>query len=169
MIDLKNRRINELTGNVILNDNSILELMYQGKEAIGLIAEDSEEINLFNKNARIFDKDECLISTKDNSNIDTSWNIPEKYKSLDLMNFLLSKCSSETEKKRVEYEYKKYEEFNLIDMLKFFVYLVDVMREHEILWGVGRGSSVSSYILYLIGIHRINSIKYDLNFDDFIK
>lgn len=169
MIDLKNRRINELTGNVILNDNSILELMYQGKEAVGLIAEDSEEINLFNKNARIFDKDECLISTKDNSNIDTSWNIPEKYKSLDLMNFLLSKCSSETEKKRVEYEYKKYEEFNLIDMLKFFVYLVDVMREHEILWGVGRGSSVSSYILYLIGIHRINSIKYDLNFDDFIK
>jgi len=49
------------------------------------------------------------------------------------------------------------------------IYFVDTLRKHNILWGVGRGSSVSSYILYLIGIHRIDSIKYNLNIGEFLK
>ena len=32
------------------------------------------------------------------------------------------------------------------------------MRENNIVWGVGRGSPVASYVLFLIGVHRINSI-----------
>jgi DNA polymerase III alpha subunit len=48
-------------------------------------------------------------------------------------------------------------------------YLVDLMREHNIVWGVGRGSSVSSFVLFLIGIHRINSIYYGLDVEEFLK
>jgi len=48
-------------------------------------------------------------------------------------------------------------------------YLVDLMRENNIVWGVGRGSSVSSFVLFLIGIHRINSIYYDLDVEEFLK
>ena len=35
--------------------------------------------------------------------------------------------------------------------------------------GVGRGSSVASYILYLIGVHRIDSIKYNLDWKEFLR
>jgi DNA polymerase III alpha subunit len=48
-------------------------------------------------------------------------------------------------------------------------YLVDFMRENKIVWGVGRGSSVASYVLYLIGVHKIDSIQYDLDWTEFLR
>ena len=48
------------------------------------------------------------------------------------------------------------------------VYLVDYMRDNNILWGVGRGSS-ASYVLYLIGIHKINSIQFGLDWREFLR
>jgi DNA polymerase III alpha subunit len=43
------------------------------------------------------------------------------------------------------------------------------MRKHNIVWGVGRGSSVASYVLYLIGVHKINSMYYDLDIEEFLR
>jgi DNA polymerase III alpha subunit len=57
----------------------------------------------------------------------------------------------------------------MFTLLKYLKYLVDTMRTHNIVWGVGRGSSVASFILFLIGIHRINSLHYDLSIDEFLK
>jgi len=34
---------------------------------------------------------------------------------------------------------------------------------------VGRGSSVASYCLYLLGVHKINSLKFDLDIKEFLK
>ena len=53
--------------------------------------------------------------------------------------------------------------------LGFLIYLIDLMRTNNIVWGVGRGSSVSSYILYLIGVHKVNSILYKLDINDFLR
>jgi len=49
------------------------------------------------------------------------------------------------------------------------IYIVDMMRKNNLVWGVGRGSSVASYVLYLIGIHKIDSLKYNLNIEEFLK
>ena len=57
----------------------------------------------------------------------------------------------------------------MIDLLCYLKYLVDTMREHNIVWGVGRGSSVASYCLYLLGVHKIDSIKYELDIREFLK
>jgi DNA polymerase III alpha subunit len=48
-------------------------------------------------------------------------------------------------------------------------YIVDTLRKNQIVWGVGRGSSVASYALYLIGVHKIDSVKYDLPIGEFFK
>jgi DNA polymerase III alpha subunit len=88
---------------------------------------------------------------------------------MDIEVYLFDKCSSDDERSRVEYELKLFKEKNLYMILKLMVYIVDTMREHNVLWGVGRGSSVASYVLYLIGVHRINSIKYDLDIHEFLK
>jgi len=56
-----------------------------------------------------------------------------------------------------------------LDVLRTMVYIVDTLEANNIPWGVGRGSSVSSYILYLIGVHDINPIKYRLDWREFLR
>ena len=62
-----------------------------------------------------------------------------------------------------------YEERGLYPLLKHLLFLVDHFRKNNIVWGVGRGSSVASFVLYLIGIHKVNPLKYDLDIKDFLK
>jgi DNA polymerase III alpha subunit len=62
-----------------------------------------------------------------------------------------------------------FQERDLFLLLKQLKYIVDTWRKNNIVWGVGRGSSVASYVLYLIGVHKINSIYYDLNIEEFLK
>jgi DNA polymerase III alpha subunit len=57
----------------------------------------------------------------------------------------------------------------MFDLLFYLKYLVDTLRENKVLWGVGRGSSVASYVLYLIGVHKIDSLKYNLDIAEFLK
>lgn len=97
------------------------------------------------------------------------WNIPDEFKELDIRGMLLGLCSTDEETKRVEKELRMYEERDLLPLLRFLVFLVDHMREHNIVWGVGRGSSVASYCLYLLGVHKIDSIKYELPIEEFLK
>ena len=66
-------------------------------------------------------------------------------------------------------ELTEYDRRNMFDLLKYMVYLVDFMREHNIVWGVGRGSSVSSYVLYLIGVHKVDSCQFDLDYHEFMR
>jgi DNA polymerase III alpha subunit len=71
--------------------------------------------------------------------------------------------------RRMAEELAAYEERGLIDLLRYMIYLVDFMRENNIVWGVGRGSSVASYVLYLIGVHRIDSVHYGLDWREFLR
>ena len=43
------------------------------------------------------------------------------------------------------------------------------LHDKNVLWGVGRGSSVASYALFLIGVHKIDSVKYDLDWREFLR
>ena len=95
--------------------------------------------------------------------------MPESYKSFDIDLYLLSLCNTEIETDRVLEEIKLFVQYDMIDLLCYLKYLVDTMRENNIVWGVGRGSSVASYCLYLLGVHKINSIKYDLDIREFLK
>ena len=54
-------------------------------------------------------------------------------------------------------------------MLRCLVYIIDTMRKHDIVWGVGRGSSVASYVIHLLGVHKVNSVKYNIDLKEFFK
>lgn len=97
------------------------------------------------------------------------WLIPAHYLTIDVKSYILDMCETDIERDRVNLEYKMYEERNLIPLLQLVIFLVDHMRKNNIVWGVGRGSSVASYILFLIGIHKIDSIKYELDIEEFLK
>ena len=97
------------------------------------------------------------------------WFMPDEYKQLTIQNYVLNKCKTDKEIERVSEELKAFRERDMFNLLRYMVYLVDFMRENDIVWGVGRGSSVASYVLYLIGVHRINSIQYDLDWREFLR
>jgi DNA polymerase III alpha subunit len=95
--------------------------------------------------------------------------MPEEYKKLDIAAHVLSLCQSENELQRCGAELLLYQERGLFDLLRYLKYLVDIMIQNQIIWGVGRGSSVASYVLYLLGVHRINSIYYNLDIAEFLR
>ena len=98
-----------------------------------------------------------------------NWYIPEEYKNFDVAKWVLEQCKEDYELQRVGEELLLFQERDLFPLLQYCKYLVDTMRKHNVVWGVGRGSSVASYVLYLIGVHRINSLHYDLSIDEFLK
>ena len=97
------------------------------------------------------------------------WYMPIEYKDMDIAQHVLSLCKSEAELQRAAAELFEFQDKDLFNLLKFMKYLVDVMRKNNIVWGVGRGSSVSSFVLYLLGVHKINSLFYDLDYKEFLK
>ena len=98
-----------------------------------------------------------------------NWFIPESYKRIDIEKHCLDLCVTEAEIARVTRELELYNKHNMIMVLRSVKYIVDTLREKNIVWGVGRGSSVASYVLFLLGVHKIDSIKYDIPLDEFFK
>jgi DNA polymerase III alpha subunit len=101
--------------------------------------------------------------------LQSEWFMPDEYKQLTIQNYILNKCKTDQEIERVSEELKAFRERDMFNLLRYMVYLVDFMRENNIVWGVGRGSSVASYVLYLIGVHRIDSIQFDLDWREFLR
>ena len=95
--------------------------------------------------------------------------MPIEYLNMDIAQYVLDKCNTEAELQRAGEELIKFQERDMFILLKYLKYLVDTMRSNNIVWGVGRGSSVASFVLFLLEIHRINSLYYDLSIDEFLK
>ena len=100
----------------------------------------------------------------------SEWFMPDKYKTLNVYDYVMNKAGDDlAELERVEEELAQFKVRGMTNLLRYMKYLVDFMRENDIIWGVGRGSSVASYVLYLIGVHRIDSIQYDLDWREFLR
>lgn len=97
------------------------------------------------------------------------WFLPEEYNNIDIAKIVLDKCNTDEELQRAGQELILFQERNMFPLLKYLKYLVDTMRKNNIVWGVGRGSSVASFVLFLLEVHRINSLHYDLSIDEFLK
>lgn len=168
-------------GQVILTPDDIFAGLYSGKISSlnNLLFEDSPEIEKFNRAVKAnFDSIKLLEPYRQDPN-DTkelfdeanrcTWFMPKEYLDFPMEQWLLDQCTTEEERNRVNLELKLFIQHNMFDVLFYLKYLVDTMRDHQIVWGVGRGSSVASYILYLLGIHKVNSIKYKLDINEFLK
>ena len=101
--------------------------------------------------------------------LQSEWFMPDKYKDMDISKYLQDKCKTQEELVRYFEEYAEFNKREMLPLLRYMVYLVDFMRENNIVWGVGRGSSVASYVLYLIGVHRVNSIQFGLDWREFLR
>jgi DNA polymerase III alpha subunit len=104
--------------------------------------------------------------------LQSEWFMPDEYKDINVYEYVLGKAETpcpQHVQDRIWQELDAFRERGMKDLLRYMIYLVDYMREHDIVWGVGRGSSVASYVLYLIGVHKIDSIKYELDWREFLR
>jgi len=173
---------------IIVDESRLVELLLQGKTPHTVTMESTEQIDAYNHFSNLF-----MIGTpidvetpsggtdKYNKELVENWYMPDEYKTLDLMDYLYTQVCKELQMApsdfvsnsskwiRVEQELEEYTQRGLLPLLKYMVYFVSVMKENKVVMGVGRGSSVASYILYLIGVHKIDSIKYNLDYKEFFR
>lgn len=110
--------------------------------------------------------------------IQIDWTFPSKMREIDLFELIcdlheikLEGCSKEEMTKRdrrLVQEFVRYKNHGLDDVLRAFIWIINKLEQGDTVWGVGRGSSVSSYLLYVIGVHDVDSFAYGLSLDDFL-
>tara|TARA_R110002020_G_scaffold208903_1_gene414789 strand:- start:413 stop:919 length:507 start_codon:yes stop_codon:yes gene_type:complete len=164
-------------GDYVLNEKEVVNVLYNNPnvDLTKLNITDVEKFNdaianLYLPNGKLKQYTEPNVSVEEfDKQYQQNWYMPQEYKELDIAEYLLNLCQTDAELQRVGLELLEYQKIDFFDALCFLKYFVDTMRENNIVWGVGRGSSVASYVLYLLGIHKIDSIKYNLSPDEFFK
>jgi hypothetical protein len=165
---------------LVFSENDICDLLMQGHNVSSLkhVIVD-ETVNLEDLVMQV-ERPESLLTWSFPYNQDTSvpefhltqqmsWHMPDEYKQLDVAAHVLGLCASEAELQRCGQELLLYQERDLFPLLQYLKYLVDVMANNRIIWGVGRGSSVASYVLYKLKVHRIDSLYYNLDVGEFLR
>lgn len=165
-------------GRTVFSANGVIELMMQGVDVSTIIVEDSELVTEYNNWCDTFNKDDFKAETpapldispeEEHDSRTSNWMISDDIKKINVREFLVGLCKNQEQVDRVNYEMDLFEERQLIPLLQLMMFLVDRFRSEKVVWGVGRGSSVASFVLYLIGIHKIDPIKYGLDVKDFLK
>jgi DNA polymerase III alpha subunit len=162
---------------MIFSDSDVCDLIMQGRDPIslgGMIVDDS--INLAQISSIVEPAPNFLQQQVHNCSVpvfhaqqQSTWHMPDQYKVMDIAAHVLSLCNNDTELQRCGQELLLYQQHNLFDLLRYLKYLVDVMQTNQIVWGVGRGSSCASYILYKLKVHRIDSLFYELDITEFLR
>lgn len=169
-------------GQIILNTDDAFRALYSGKikSLDKILFDGTSEIKQFNTAVKEnFENIPLLKIYQEPTDVDSvelfdeanqcDWFMPEEAVHENLVEMLYGMCETEEQRKRVDAELQLFIQHGMFDLLFYLKYLVDTMRKHNIVWGVGRGSSVASYVLYLLGIHKVDSIKYKLDINEFLK
>ena len=69
---------------------------------------------------------------------------------------------------RIKYELKTLKELGFVDYVLLVWDVINFCKKEEIPTGLGRGSAAGSIVLYLIGVTKIDPVKYDLYFERFV-
>jgi DNA polymerase III alpha subunit len=162
----------------IYSESDIAEIIYKGnfgalnQVLVDLSEEDLEKFNsaVLNISNTTLRKYQEINSSREEFDqlLQSNWLMPSEYKNMDIEEFLVHTCPKENYQRLIE-ELQEFRERNMLDLLKWMKYFVDTCRQNNVVWGVGRGSSVASYVLYLIGVHKIDSIKYNLDWREFLR
>ena len=168
MLDKHNRYLSD--------ENTGVEMLYRNIDINTTEFQNTDDIAMYNENAEHFDIKTLQILGEDDLDRINTYIIPQHYKELDVEEYIrklvpngVDGTDNAEASQRVEMELAMYKERGLYPILQVLIYVVDTLRKHNLVWGVGRGSSVASYLLHLIGVHKVDSVKYNLDIKEFLK
>jgi DNA polymerase III alpha subunit len=159
--------------NPIFNEQDIFEALYKGYQFnvndTLLVDERTDEIRSLETQLgfKFLEPFETYFDVAEyDAACQSIWYMPDSYKDMDIEEWLYSQGGDNV---RVREELEAFKERNMLELLKYLKYFVDTCTKENIVWGIGRGSSVASYVLFLIGVHSVDSIKYNLDWQEFLR
>ena len=164
-------------GQCIYNQQEVFNLIMQGVNIDSLYIEHDSELNELLKAYEVKDFNRYINVNSGEENIfhglrQKTWNMPEKYQKLDIQEYLINRISIYSNPKyafRLSHELALFEQYNLLDLLRYMKYMTGIFRKNNVVWGIGRGSSVASLCLFLLNVHCVDPVAYDISFDEFLK
>lgn len=161
---------------IILDEDDLFNTIYKQKIDLEKILVENSIAKKFNfaskQNYEDFKLTEFEELNLDISEFDkinqNNWFMPEEYQKMDIEGYLVYVCPKQNYQRLIE-ELELFRQYDMINLLRFLKYLVDTMKNNNIMWGIGRGSSVASYTLFLLEVHKVDPIKYKLDFREFLK
>jgi DNA polymerase III alpha subunit len=163
-------------GNPIFNSLDIFKVLYQGKltNLKDITVDYSEDIEQLEQTAGFtfqrFNEQLDSISMEDfDAALQSDWFMPLEYRDFDVEDWCLQRCTTDEQRNRVMDEIDAFEDRGMIPLLQWCKHFVDTCNENNIVWGVGRGSSVASFVLFLLGVHQVDSVKYNLDWQEFLR
>jgi len=163
-------------GNPIFNSQDIFKFLYQGKlsNLKDITVDYTDDIEKLEQTAGFtfqrFNEQLNSISIEDfDQALQSDWFMPPEYRDFDIQEWCLGRCTTDEQINRVNAELDAYTDRGMIPLLQWTKHFVDTCNENGIVWGVGRGSSVASFVLFLLGVHQIDSVKYNLDWQEFLR
>ena len=167
-------------GELVYNETDVFDLLMQGRELGGLTRLTVDSTVDIEKIIYLVEDPGSLLTWTFPSDSDKSvpefdaacqsnWHMPQGYRDMDIAAYVLDLCDTQEKLQRVGHELLMFQDRDLMDLLKYLKYLVDTLKSNNVIWGVGRGSSVASYVLYLLEVHKIDSMHYDLDPEEFLR
>lgn len=163
-------------GNPIFNSADIFKFLYQGKltNLKDITVDYTDDIGQLEETAGFtlqrFNEQLDELSIEDfDAALQSDWFMPPEYRDFDVEEWCLERCTTTEQTKRVKEEMAAYHERGMIPLLQWTKHFVDTCMANNIVWGVGRGSSVASFVLFLLGVHQIDSVKYNLDWQEFLR
>jgi|Laugresubdmm15sn_1035100.scaffolds.fasta_scaffold02206_5 DNA polymerase III alpha subunit len=162
--------------NPVFNEQDLFDALYQGHQFNvydTMLVERNDNVKQLETQLgfKFLDPYETHFEIADyDSACQSNWLMPDEYKTLDIEAWLFEQSPPwDPEHTRVTEELNAYKERNMLNLLRWLKYFVDTCSKEGVVWGIGRGSSVASYILFLIGVHNVDSIKYNLDWREFLR
>lgn len=143
------------------------------------VSEEDWEINQFNLN--VPDELTIKVDAPEPVNLSFQWQLPEPFHGWsedDLERFIAIQfelnCPSDYTQEqydaatvRLGAELEEIKRRGMVEFMKTICYVLSVFREKGAVWGVGRGSSCASYILFVLGLHAVDCIRLDVPMEEF--
>lgn len=160
----------------IIQSTDITKYLLLGVPADKLrVTEINDEVERFNMQVRTHDV--LKVNGDEPISLGMAYQIPERYRQLDLLEYFggcfetkahrYSEDQQEQAFNRISDELMEVERRGMVEFLQTVIYILDTFREHDVVWGVGRGSSCACYLLYLAGLHLVDCIKLDIPMSEF--
>jgi DNA polymerase III alpha subunit len=173
--ELKNRTL-WFDGTSQVSPELVPDLLLEGlSPAQIVVTKESDDIAQFN-----FLVEEVIATSKiKNREFDMNYRIPEKYQKLNLEDELIEdlwdyinrenipKELHEAYAKRLEDEVREIHVRGMSMLVKTLMYVVDTFEKKGIVWGVGRGSSCASLALCVLGLHKVDPIRFNIPKEEF--
>jgi DNA polymerase III alpha subunit len=174
-----NDRVLRFDGVSIVEPDQVEALLRRGAIPSQLrVVYETPEIEAFNRQVSLAER--LMEFEPEPLSFKFTWQLPPEFLSLDVEEHVsvvfgerlpalgYDSAQTETAITRVAQELGEFKRRGLDDLLRTIIYVLHRFKETNQVWGVGRGSSCASFILFLLGLHVVDPIKFDVPLEEFM-